>query len=290
MVAQCNRSYSGIEDLPEQWRQPAQWFDDLPAPSLLRVGPDAHVISQEVIDEDDGLRNAVTVFLGREGNRSRLAKMAAISEVANLGDSVPQALYDVNAAQIVGDLPDLDITSYWSTDLASFDLSGANLVGVDFVELAKTVSDLLAKLHGSTTSESTAIRIAGLLIPVELEAIAREIGRSRYLLEDDWDGEGTDAIDLATWERATRFLATSATAYYERTGSIVPACRIGGGPDGSLDLHWRLSARELLLNIDPAEPNAGSFYGDDGAGKHQFKGTLDPAAPAEWLMAWILGR
>ena len=66
----------------------------------------------------------------------------------------------------------------------------------------------------------------------------------------------------------------------------VEAPRILPGPDGSIDIHWRINGHELLVNF-PADENAqATYYGDNKIGGI-IKGTLNSSARNEWLMMWL---
>jgi hypothetical protein len=57
------------------------------------------------------------------------------------------------------------------------------------------------------------------------------------------------------------------------------------GPAGSVDLHWKTSERELLINVpaDPAESI--TFYGDD-YGEGVLKGAIEPGRAPVGLLLW----
>src|SRR6266511_2159298 len=131
---------------------------------------------------------------------------------------------------------------------------------------------------------------SALVLPdVALKPLEEAIEQSRSLLSlnDDWDGEGALGYNEATWSRAADLLRNSARRFREVHPVIVPVPMILPGPDGSIDLHWKLRQRELLLNI-PAEPaELANFYGDDRTGQ-TIKGFLNPADPHEWLLMWLM--
>jgi hypothetical protein len=107
-------------------------------------------------------------------------------------------------------------------------------------------------------------------------------------LEDDWDGEGSPGYEEATWQRAVDFLVGNASRLYDEYGVAIRSPRIRKGPRGSIDLHWRTPQRELLLNI-PAESRVlADYYGDDGAGGQQTKGTLNLERQGFDLMLWLV--
>lgn len=119
--------------------------------------------------------------------------------------------------------------------------------------------------------------------------LVKEISASRAILDlqDDWDGEGSPGYAEATWQRAVGCLARGAIRLYAGRGIALPVPKIRKGPMGGIDLHWRTSTRELLVHI-PADGGApADYYGDDRAGGHVVKGTLDPAEENDWLLMWL---
>jgi hypothetical protein len=71
----------------------------------------------------------------------------------------------------------------------------------------------------------------------------------------------------------------------------VEAPKILPGPHGSIDLHWKMPKRELLINIpaNPEEP--GSYYGDDReeGTENAIRGkNLDVSANNEWIFMWLM--
>src|SRR5271165_742010 len=66
-------------------------------------------------------------------------------------------------------------------------------------------------------------------------------------LEDDWDGEGSQTYSRDTFNRAVAFL-TRHSEQLKPYGIRLPVPKIGPGPDGSIDLHWKRRSWELLVN------------------------------------------
>jgi len=116
-----------------------------------------------------------------------------------------------------------------------------------------------------------------------------EIERATRILEleDDWDGEGSSGYTEDTFNRAVEFLTEHSKGLWELCGSLLPVPRIGPGPDGSIDLHWKLPSHELLVNI-PSDPNeVPTFYGDNyGALKN--RGTLEPKKFNAEIVPWLM--
>ena len=92
------------------------------------------------------------------------------------------------------------------------------------------------------------------------------IEEARYLtkLDVDWDGEGSIPVSKETYENAKLFLH-GLSNYWLRNLSrdIIPLPHIGYGPEGSIDLYWKESLIDFVINI-PNHPNSiATFYGDD---------------------------
>lgn len=119
--------------------------------------------------------------------------------------------------------------------------------------------------------------------------IMRAIEASRDILDmgGDWDSEGSVGYSESTWNRATEFLKRSAFALRVHHGREVQAPRILHGPEGGIDLHWRTTSHELLINIpaDPGEP--ADFYGVSGP-SNTIKGKLETSAQNEWILMWLM--
>lgn len=113
-------------------------------------------------------------------------------------------------------------------------------------------------------------------LPSGLDEVSARIEESRSILdlEDDFDDEESVGYSEATWERAAEFVRRCALELYEAYGIPIAAPIIGPGPDGSIDIHWKTTSFELLVNV-PVDPDSPvSFYGDD-YGDQKIRGTLD---------------
>jgi len=115
-----------------------------------------------------------------------------------------------------------------------------------------------------------------------------EIERAKLIIElgSDWDGEGSPGYSQDTFGRAIAFLNTHTWRLWESYGIQSPIPRIGPGPDGSIDLHWKQPCWELLVNI-PADPNEMAVFYGDNYGAQKIRGSLNPKGfnlgIAEWL-------
>ncbi len=123
----------------------------------------------------------------------------------------------------------------------------------------------------------------------ENESLKKAIVASRSLLalEPDWDGEGSPGYTEGTWQRMGKFL-TEHSAYLKKTyGVDAPTPEIHPGPDGSIDLLWKSSSYELLVNIPTSPDSPASFYGDD-KGNLSIKGKLHPSKFNQGLLQWLM--
>ena len=111
-----------------------------------------------------------------------------------------------------------------------------------------------------------------------------ESSRTILELEEDWDGEGASPITESTWQRAARFLRRNASSVL---GRAMEALTIVPVQDGSIDLHWKLPHRELLINISPTDDKWATYYGDNRLGWNTVEGKLDIQAPNQWLFVWL---
>jgi hypothetical protein len=118
-------------------------------------------------------------------------------------------------------------------------------------------------------------------------SIAIENSRAILDLENDWDGEGGVGYSETTWLRATDFLRENALRLWQMKGVWPAVPFIEPGPNGSIDLHWRTSKRELLINI-PSDPNQPAGYYGDNFASETIKGKLDISENNEWIMVWLM--
>jgi len=124
-----------------------------------------------------------------------------------------------------------------------------------------------------------------------LHRIEMAIRGSRSILDlaSDWDDAGASTCSESTWKRATTFLRDHANWAYRHQGVIIPPPAILPGPDGSIDLHWRTTTYELLVNVPGTTGRPASFYGDDYRSL-SIKGTINPELPNRGLIAWLTDR
>ncbi len=118
--------------------------------------------------------------------------------------------------------------------------------------------------------------------------LADAIRASRYILEleDDWDEEGSPRFNEATWKRATNFVRQIALSYRQSAGIWIDPPRILPGPKGSIDIHWKTSKRELLINVPENDTVPADYYGS-GSATDIIKGKLETSTKNEWILAWL---
>ncbi len=123
----------------------------------------------------------------------------------------------------------------------------------------------------------------------EIDAITEEFSDASEMLSlpNDWDGDGSPAYRVETFIRASMFLLNHALTFRLIYGNVMPAPKMRKGPEGSIELHWRTSTRELLINIPAGSEEPADYYGDDGAGGNPLRGLLDLSTPDDRLMLWL---
>ncbi|HMF30462.1 MAG TPA: hypothetical protein VKK79_03565 [Candidatus Lokiarchaeia archaeon] len=115
-----------------------------------------------------------------------------------------------------------------------------------------------------------------------------EQSRDKILsLEENWDGEGAKGYLQETWERAAEFAKKVSYFLWKQTQKLIATPMILPGPDGSIDVHWKSSKFDLLVNLpeDVAEP--ATFSGDDYA-QNVIKGTFEIDKMSQGLLYWLM--
>jgi hypothetical protein len=153
--------------------------------------------------------------------------------------------------------------------------------------LLQPISSLILGRH--TLSEFGPFFLFGLLPPPPLIAVEESIESSRGMLdlESDWDGEGASTIAKSTWERTVDFLRGTALNLWTKCGVRIGAPLLVPVPDGSIDIHWKLANRELLINVPADASKWATYYGDNRHGGNTVEGQLDTNAPNHWLLVWL---
>lgn len=120
-------------------------------------------------------------------------------------------------------------------------------------------------------------------------SIRRAIEKSRSILNlgENWDEEGSPAYVEATWKRATDFIVQITASYRQVIGTWVEPPKITPGPEGSIDIRWKMPDRTLLINIPVNGDEPAEFYGDNKA-SDAINGTLDTSSQNQWILMWLM--
>lgn len=119
--------------------------------------------------------------------------------------------------------------------------------------------------------------------------IAHSIKESEWLkeLQDDWDGQGSLAPTMYAIHQSKKFLVENSTIFVHMHGHQVVAPDISIGPEGTIDIHWQLQERELLINFPSNPQDTIKYYGDDGRGSESIKGEFSVHSPSQFLFVWL---
>lgn len=124
----------------------------------------------------------------------------------------------------------------------------------------------------------------------EVVELLDSIERSKAMLNirDNWDGEGSPGYSEDTWKRAVNFLLSMRRIAREQFQTQIAAPVISPADQGSIDVFWRNSGRNLLINI-PADPmQSASYYGERNP-EDTVCGTARVNSERPDLVAWLIG-
>lgn len=126
-------------------------------------------------------------------------------------------------------------------------------------------------------------------LPIQLSSIALAINNSTYLLDlqDDWDDQGSTAIDFNTWRTSVEYLINYSTWIYEKFDIIINHPKINAGPKDSIDMLWHSSKFRLLMNIQKNGDDV-TYYGDNNHNKNSVKGRLDSDGIQTFFAMWLM--
>lgn len=157
---------------------------------------------------------------------------------------------------------------------------------------AQKISDSIAEyLKGLVERPPRAVKwIEGwATLPMALsDSLLQEIERSREILRwgDDWDDAGSPAYTKAALNRALSFLMENLTQLWLSNRLTIATPKVLPGPNGSIDIHWKLERCELLVNIPADHSQPATFYGDKKSGG-VVNGTIGTWERNEWLFEWL---
>ena len=89
-----------------------------------------------------------------------------------------------------------------------------------------------------------------------------EKSKSIFLLEDDWDDEGSEGYDKVAWEAAIKFLMDYAQSLYQDFNIQIDVPKIYPGPKGSIDIIWEVEQYRLVVNVNKNSEDI-MFYADN---------------------------
>ena len=129
-------------------------------------------------------------------------------------------------------------------------------------------------------------------LPPQLIAFDKSLENSRSLLDlkDNWDGEGSAGYTKSTWTRARDFLFRHAFRFFRSQKKCFDPPEILPGPNGSIDLHWKTDARELLINVPARPEDTIAYYGDDEAEgtENAIRGkNIESSKDPGWIFLWL---
>lgn len=115
-------------------------------------------------------------------------------------------------------------------------------------------------------------RAAAKVPPLELE-----IRRSQAMLAlpENWDDSDARPIQRSTWDRAITCLRRLVSYCSGGIGGAVPVPVISPCADGSIDIFWRRTEFQLLVNIPSDPTHSSEFYGETRTGM-KLKGSFNP--------------
>lgn len=122
--------------------------------------------------------------------------------------------------------------------------------------------------------------------------IGSAIRAARALAElgEDWDGEGSQGYSLNTWKRVKRFVLTHASISESRFRANLPVPTINPADQGSLDVSWRLSDRQLLVNFPADKAGPITYYGQNNQGDNTISGRTTGREHRLDLVAWLIQK
>jgi hypothetical protein len=109
-------------------------------------------------------------------------------------------------------------------------------------------------------------------------------------LGEDWDGEGSQGYSLNTWKRVKRFVLTHASVSESRFRVTLPVPTINPADQGSLDVFWCLSDRQLLINFPADETAPITYYGQNSQGDNTISGRTAGREHRLDLVAWLIQK
>ena len=114
--------------------------------------------------------------------------------------------------------------------------------------------------------------------------------RELTVLEDNWDKEGSQGYSLNTWKRVKRFVMRQAVLSESLLRATLPVPAINPADQGSIDVFWQLSDRQLLVNFPADETAPITYYGQNIAGNNTISGRTTGREQRLDLVAWLIQK
>jgi hypothetical protein len=121
-----------------------------------------------------------------------------------------------------------------------------------------------------------------------LQPVLQAINESSPITElpANWDDNGAMPVSQETWIKATGLLKEYATFLAVHYNLSLSAPQIDAVPDGSIDLFWKESKAQLLINVPPGSAVA-AYYGDTYSEGDKIKGKIPLEGIKEYLAVWM---
>lgn len=142
------------------------------------------------------------------------------------------------------------------------------------------------------TSDKVLIAVVRNLPQRRRDGISSAVQSARALtkLGENWDGEGSQGYSTNTWRRVKQFMLTHAFVSQSLFRATLPVPTINPADQGSLDVFWRLSDRQLLVNFPADETAPITYYGQNNQGDNTISGRTTGRERRLDLVAWLIQK
>lgn len=121
------------------------------------------------------------------------------------------------------------------------------------------------------------------------ESLEVAIARSLSMLDiiPDSHEENMSGYSEDTWSRATGLLQAVSIEYWLKNRKVMAIPRIAPGPDGTIDIYWRIPILRLIINVPKEANSPANYYGESPKGiKEGYLSTSDTNAWVQ-LLEWL---
>jgi len=74
---------------------------------------------------------------------------------------------------------------------------------------------------------------------------------------------------------------------WKETQQLISPPNLLPGPEGSIDIQWKMEKFDLLINV-PEDPQELPTFSSDDYTQNSIKGTLDPVKMQPVLFSWLI--